>query len=470
MSAAFQLLTHRLEWPVTRVRYEAAYQLATAISEGDRAASDALLAWLAGRQLESEAVVGVSIIDAFNLGPHFDAKAVVAAVQAPSYLSDLLILRNFPSAGNLFPFRYEYARGTGNGTIDPDHRAYFDRHLGQTIALRYQTRLARLEQKSGLPFLERWFEEWAWLQHTLDAPFSGRPDYIWAGGPRENVSNVQVRQTELYISAYLRTLAFAVAEWRMPADVANHAALEALPFNRGMAGVRPATRPTWTFDTLKRRAKIGLHTAAMETWAKAERSVEVGQKLLALQTTDHGETEFLALSFRRVLSSAGSISTGPGEAFEQLPWAFVEDEFGGMAGPLVAADGQDSEDERFLSAYVQPARFPRFLLDLFPTGVELGHPRLFEDAVEVSADDGGLTLMAGSQPMSRWIHWFADWQPTHPRELHRLGGGLTTIKSSVLASAIRRCGTPSLIYCKATYGFRKYSYDEAKIEQQTFWL
>jgi hypothetical protein len=468
VSAAFQLLTHRLEWPVVRVRCEAAYQLADAISDGAAAASDALLSWTAGRQLESEAAIGVSILDAFNLAPHFKADAVIAAVRAPSYLSDLLIRRNYPGAEKLFPSRYGYAR-TG-GTIDRDHRAYFDRNIGQVIARRYQSRLANLQKRSGLPFLQRWAEEWAWLQQTLDAPLSGRPDYVWAGGPRENASNVQVRQTEIYVSAYLRTLAYAVAEWRMPASFADDAALEALPFNRGLAGVRPVTRPGWAFNNLKARAKSGLHTAAAHAWRRAEHAAEAGQKVLALQTTNHSETEFLSLSFRRVLSASAVAPSKPSEVFDRVPWAMVEDDFAGMTGTLEPLDGNEPDAANFLSVYVQPARFPRFLTDLFPEGVELAHPRLFDEPVAVVADDRALVLTAGGQPVSCWVHWYADWQPTHPRTIHRLGGGLTTINSRVLAQAIRKSGMVPMIYCQAIYGQRQHSYEEAKVEHETFWL
>jgi hypothetical protein len=469
VSAAFQLLTHRLEWPVARVRCEAAYQLADAILEGAPGASDALLAWTAGRQLESEAVIGVSILDAFNLGPQLDGDAVIAAVRMPSYLSDLLIRRNYPTAKNLFPFRYGYARG--GGTTDPDLRAYFDRNIGQVIARRYQSRLLDLEQRGGRPFVYRWFEEWAWLQQTLDAPFSGRPDYVWGGGPRENSANVQVRQTELYVSAYLRTLAYAVAEWRMPASFAEDAALEALPLSRGLAGVRPVTRPSWAFTTLKTRAKRGLHAAAADAWRKAEHAADPGQKLLALRTTDHSETEFLAFSFRRVLlPPALALPPKPGAEFDRVPWAMVEDHTAGMAGPLEPLDSHKPEASNFLSAYVQPARFPRFLTDFFPHGVELAHPRLFNDSVAIEADSRGLILVAGGRPESRWVHWYADWKPTHPPTISRLGGGLTTIQSRVLTLAVRKSGMVPMIYCQAIYGQRQHAYEEAKVERETFWL
>lgn len=464
MSAAFQLLTHRLEWPVTRVRCEAAYQLAQAISKGTPSASEALLSWTAGRQLESESAIGVSILDAFNLAPHFDADTVVAAVRAPSYLSDLLIRRNYPGAKKLFPFRYGYA--PDGATINPDHRAYFDRNIGQIIARRYQSWLGRLQQLSGQPFLQRWFEEWAWLQQSLDAPFSGRPDYVWADSPRENTSTVQVRQTELYVSAYLRTLAYAAAEWEMPASFADDAALEALPFNRGLAGVRPTRRPRWAFKTLKARTKSGLHTAAGDAWRSAEHATEAGQKVLALQMADHSETEFLSLRFRRVLSSPSI----PTEAFNRVPWAIVKDDFGGMTGPLESPDSDEREATNFLSAYVLPARFSRFLTDLVPDCAELAHPRLFGEPVSVAADDGSLVLMAGGRPVSRWVHWYADWQPTHPAEIRRLGGALTTIKSHVLASAVLKSGVAPMVYCQAIYGQRKYVYEKANVEHETFWL
>lgn len=66
-SPALLMLLERLLWPVPRVRWEAGRSLARLIREGNREATRGLLNWISTRRLESEAVLGLGVIDAFDL-------------------------------------------------------------------------------------------------------------------------------------------------------------------------------------------------------------------------------------------------------------------------------------------------------------------------------------------------------------------------------------------------------------------
>ena len=82
-SPVLLMLLERLLWPVPRVRWEAGRSLAHLIREGDREAANGLLNWISTRRLESEAVLGLGIIDAFDLGAYFEFTDVSKAVRAP---------------------------------------------------------------------------------------------------------------------------------------------------------------------------------------------------------------------------------------------------------------------------------------------------------------------------------------------------------------------------------------------------
>ena len=105
-SPALRMLLERLLWPVPRVRWEVGRSLAHLIRETDGEAASGLLNWISARQLESEAVLGLGIIDAFDLGAYFEFADVLKAVRAPSHLSDWLLKRNFTDASDLIPSRY----------------------------------------------------------------------------------------------------------------------------------------------------------------------------------------------------------------------------------------------------------------------------------------------------------------------------------------------------------------------------
>ena len=71
-SPALQVLLERLLWPIPRIRAEVGRALARLIREGDEETKDALLDWISWRTLESEVVLGLGIVDAFDLGAYFE--------------------------------------------------------------------------------------------------------------------------------------------------------------------------------------------------------------------------------------------------------------------------------------------------------------------------------------------------------------------------------------------------------------
>lgn len=465
MKTSLRFLTHRLEWPLCRVRREAAYELARLVREGVDGAAEALLAWISERELESEAAIGVSIIHAFELGPHIPVGDVVHAVRAPSFLSQALIEATYPGAPQpAAPFGYEPAKAP-----PVNHRDYFDRNQGQLVALRFRSHLRALTVASGRPFYERWTQEWSALQDRLNVPFSGRPDYVWASGAREDMASVQVRQTEVYISAYLRTLAYAVAKWGMPAERAVDASFEALPFSHGLALVRPMNRPKWSFDSLKLYRSRGVRKAADMAWRGAERMTLTGQKPLVLCTVDHDELNILRFTMRSVLVPASAAAAPPPAKRWREPSATVGTSMG-MLGPLKMGGRRCQPDVTFLSVRVGPANFPRLQIENIISGIELANPELFGDAPIVAATSESLALEISGQQMSEWRHWYADWEPTRPKEIADYAGYITTIDARKLAKIVRQSGLVLKTVCQVDHGIRRYGYDAATFETEQFWL
>ena len=242
-----QMLLERLLWPVPRVRWEVARSLARLIREKDGEAAKGLLNWISARQLESEAVLGLSIIDAFDLGTYFKFADVSQAVRAPSHLSDYLLKRNFTNASDLSPFRY--AISPPEPTTLPQHEeAWFDRHCKSAVPPIFSSTLTRLQTSTGFPFRKRWEHDWRWLQATHTRPEAKYPRFF-SDGDRDRAGQFDFGQRELYVSAYLRTLAFA-ARQGLPHDIAEHYAMIALAMNPGLADLEPINRPNWAQNLL----------------------------------------------------------------------------------------------------------------------------------------------------------------------------------------------------------------------------
>ena len=211
------LLFARLSLPATRIRWETARSIAALIRLGEAHAKAKLLSWIADQKLESQAVIGLNIIYAFGLGSHFTFRELHSAVRAPSHLSDWLLTRLFVVTQNLFPFRYGYHDLQPPG-LSETQRAWFDESRRYAVPGMFEMDLADLEQMSGKPFRELWRRNWEWLQKTYNFPAFQSPRYYTEHG---TVGIFDTPQREVYVSAYLRTLAYAAAHWGLPHSLAE---------------------------------------------------------------------------------------------------------------------------------------------------------------------------------------------------------------------------------------------------------
>ena len=121
------MLLERLLWPVPRIRWEVSRSLAHLIREGNDNAARSLLDWISTRQLESEAVLGICIIEAFDLGVFFDFSEVSNAVRAPSPLSDWLLKSNFKDSHELSPLRYAISPSEP-APLEREMESWFDQY------------------------------------------------------------------------------------------------------------------------------------------------------------------------------------------------------------------------------------------------------------------------------------------------------------------------------------------------------
>ena len=199
-SPALLMLLERLLWPAPRVRWEAARSLARLIREEDREAARGLLNWISARELESEAVLGLGIIDAFDLSTYFEFAEVSEAVRSPSHLSDWLLKRNFTDARGLTPIRYAVSPSEP-AALPQSEEAWFDRYLKWAVPPIFSVVLTELQQSTGFPFLARWEHDWRWLQATHPRPAAEYPRFFSGGGRDRLVSSTTANEnfTSLHI-------------------------------------------------------------------------------------------------------------------------------------------------------------------------------------------------------------------------------------------------------------------------------
>ena len=117
----------------------------------------------------------------------------------------------------------------------------------------------RMEQVSGYPILQHWAHEWKSLYERLGTRLTQYTYYF------DNVIEARAgimgqywqRMREIYLSAYLRTLAYSVTKWRIPIEIAEDYSLDLVHGIAGLFDVEPSVRPAWLSDFPERFCSSG---------------------------------------------------------------------------------------------------------------------------------------------------------------------------------------------------------------------
>lgn len=460
--ASLALLAERLHWPVPRVRWEAARQLAQLIHDGDQLARERLLNWSQAQKLESDALMLPSIIHAFALQAHFAFEEVHTAIAAPSVLSDALLESIYPGeVRRLFSFRLGYSKGAW---ADPPENELFDNGLGKLVPPIFRSLLARLQRASQLPFLRQWQGEWNALQEAYSETYSSYPDYFFRGD-RGQTGSFDVRQRAVYVSAYLRTLSWAVLEAGMPQAAALDSAQIALPFNRGLSGFEASPRPDWSKDLLSRHEKLGPRELARILWREATVSLEKGFEPLGMDIVDTDELTALRVEIHRTFEDRDEPRT---TELSPPGWVNPQGDNWTLEGPLANAEQWEREAGlRPLCVAAQPSTLGRSHIDLILSRMLIADPMLATGVASLTCEKDRVVVTDDAGLLSTLQLWYADWGPTHA-EAFGLNGSLTSCRSSALRTFARDCEVHMPRLVRVRIAQRKYRHDKYSIASRTF--
>ena len=463
---AARVLVERLLWPVPRVRWEVARTLARLIRQGSVDASQALLEWVAARQLESEVVLGLGVVEAFDLGAHFDFTELSNAVQAPSHLSDLILKQNFPYANSLSSFRYTVSpEEPANLSFEED--SWFDHYRKWAVPPIFSDHLKHLQQSTGFPFLRRWNHEWRWLQATHPRPPADYPLYF-SRGDRSRRGQFDHAQRELYVSAYLRTLAYAAVRGSISNAEAEQLSLLGLPFTRGLGDLEPIQRPDWTYD-LKSRASENATDLAQCLWNAAADTCMVDETPIALRTFEADQEGFYELDMTMTIEPSGYDSTGIVE-IGQFD-GFMHDQrigrFEGQVGQVPAIRVASIMHPMSLAQVFQPKFLGRAHIEI-GMDIKLASPRVFGTAGCIVCDGSEIRLETTSGVFSRWSHWYANWEPVTFPELESSVCSLVTVSKSNIDDLRRLVGTRLRRWTSVRQTARSSRYGEYKVKSEVF--
>lgn len=444
-TASLRFLIERLNWPLRMVRWRVAREFGALLASKDHseAALDVYLEWLSTRLFESEVVSALAVLlctDESSL-PSFEL--VSDRISRPSILADIL-LQEVYGKGKVHG-QWETAH-SGESPSSFEAEKFFADHKSSHVPPILSHKLTDLEIETGLPFMKQWAYEWHRLMEATDSPRSGYPYYFVDSILRQSGVNGQFsqRQCDVYRSAFLRTLACAVAHWGMPANSAALRALESLPLIRGLANLDPIDRPPWLLDIPEQCAE-----SADESLEKLIRDLIAAgsdkhdMQPVSLKIPISTEiAEFADLSVMALLVSSDFVPDLDNDAssFQRtLPWILPDG---------ISAEGalEHAEISKFFAGGTDGKAAP-ICLDLWPLpsgfwlneyfqiGISLPGPYVFSGDTHLSCKHGGIEIISGAESVADWRVWHDHWTPLYAKDGATRCGTVTNLNQHEIAKA-----------------------------------
>lgn len=178
-----------------------------------------------------------------------------------------------------------------------------------------------------------------------------------------------------------------------------------------------------------------------------------------------GDTGFVQFDFDRACyRGTGTPPTAPREQRGSLLRTTT---YAGSVSPDVERAASDQPMQ--VCGMIMPMDVGRLLVDIVPQ-VRLPSPNFVGRALDVGCTSDSVIFSADNRRVAAWQYWYADWQPTTPRDLDSLLGYRTVMDREVLLQACNAKGLTHGVWCEVTWGTREYSYSEFATQTSSFWI
>ena len=366
----------------------------------------------------------------------------------------------------MLQFRYEISPSE-DASLPIEQGALFDRYRETAVPRVFSYTLGRLEAATGFPFKERWRHDWRWLQATYPRPAPQFPDFF-AGADRFRRGHFQCGQGDLLVSAYLRSLAYAGICGYISHEAAEDQARLALALNRRLADLEPIERPDWAWKLIPCTAG-GAKKLALALWAHAEATSEPDEAPIALRVVDTDTNDFVEFDITLAIGPVG-FSTGPAEA--ESPNLVVASEHPGEMAGFVG----EYTSTGFLSVISPRTMTQGFVPDDLghihtetALNIRLASPEVFQTYANVECYRSEIRLESKGVVLSRWYHWYADWEPTTSFGLDTAVCSLTTVNKGTLEGLLTSRGLEHARLVSVRRGVRSDTFREPAVDTQTYW-
>lgn len=419
ISSGLAMLFTRLKWPVPRARFLVARKIRELLENvvTRPAATAALLEHLERCRYESETCEILNLLMLASDDARPPHGVVACRIKHPSILADLLLEKTFGNGKAIGGWRRTYS---SRFSRDFEPVSYFEEHKTSHVPPVYRNHFVELERQSGFPFETQWAFEWKNICESLGTHYTRYPYYF--GGFSEFregiVGQFWQRMREAYLSAYLRTLAFAVSELGLPQKFAENWCLEMVNGIHGLNELTPVRRPDWLGDFPERALASGdeLETVAREFIAAMHRD---GMRLASLRTPLESSVDnYAILDISSHLVTSDYEPDADPKLYEMrriLPVdnLRLEGELSALPLKSIETEGQ-SGSEFAVCVDLTPFPFGSWQSDVISVGLPVPEPHVASGNLRCTTEAIELTDASGAV-IGRTITWNDHWGPLYPR-------------------------------------------------------
>lgn len=457
------LLISRLEDPSGLVRERACRSISSLLLtlEWKEKIVDSLCQWMKSQKLESLAPLGLLALLRAKLTDNLfempASKQLIGIIQRPSILSWML-LRECVDSPPLNVQKMHSESAPYAYKIDP----FFDKYCQYFIPPLCKYRVEELEKTCCLPIEKQWSFEFSEILRETKLKPSIDPLYYKGRSDDEHFKVFYPLLSEIYLSGYLRTLAWLVHN-SLPIRVAKELVLEIIPIDLGLWRLEPTSRPTY-WPRINSKGKITdtkneiwkqvtkLHQKQSKTateWviAKADGRVFEGSEILDLNIC----------GFFRV--SVGSSKPDCQELVNWLVYPFrIEHKlyslfFEGKIKHLSAKKGK----QIFMDWIVYPATWemaPKTALTwqfwrLF-RGIDFPSPFILENSGRFECRKDALNIYEGQTLVAEWRDWTDALTERFTANLPPSTGNVLMLKRKVIKRFEQKTNSEFCWGCRVT--------------------
>ncbi|MGP3725262.1 hypothetical protein [Cereibacter sphaeroides] len=465
---SLELLIARLSWPVPVVRWRAARALRDLLNSQETRldATHMLLRSIAAARCETECCAGLTVFLMAESHARPALEALRDTLRYPSILASLLFRHmygedgpDWQSSHSAFPSVY----------FEPE--PFFIEHRTAHVPPILSTNLRSLERHANRPFMRQWAFEWQTLQDKTGVPRSSYPHYF---GRVDDVKGGFVGQYiqgqgELYRSAYLRTLAYAVDHWEMPRHIAEHYAMYVVPAVPGLFEIDPVPRPAWLGDIPERcAASPGDLEQLARQLIDATRELKLRPMSLispiVADVAEHGE---FAITAHLVADDY----SGDESDDNKMEIADFESAFN-IEGdrpetPLDKYSDQREGSTAPVCTSMLPQPYGYWQSHYFATGLPVAASYVLPMGTRMRCTRGGVELLYTGRLVGTTSYWHDRWSPEYPREGNTRCGVYSTLEATLLPDALKRLGRRVVWKANMRLWQRASTLDEFEIFEKT---